>query len=146
MLFDLQIDSNENINWKWHKNEFLMNLVIFLRESCWCFSSDIIKAALSMPEFMLWGSKFKLFTLKIDHFHSTIMDLRNWIYLNLNCIFGFVQNVWRNESNNETQNSSISSSFKWNKKKVGRKPWNFWNCYDLHRSFVVDVHVVAFAL
>lgn len=49
-----------------------------LRESWWCFSSDTMRAARSMPEFMLCGSRFKLLTqlsmlLKSDMVHSTVM-------------------------------------------------------------------------
>lgn len=56
----------------------------FLRDSC--FSSDTIKAARSMPEFMLCGSKFKLFTqfsilLKIDH--SGLWFQKNFSYFQI---------------------------------------------------------------
>lgn len=46
----------------------------FLRESCWVFSSDTIKAACSMPEFILCGSKlFVQFSILLKFAHSTIM-------------------------------------------------------------------------
>lgn len=115
-----------------------MNVFWFLRESCWCFSSDIIKAALSMPEFMLWGSTFKLFTqfsilLKIDHFHSTIMDLKDWIYLNLNCIFGFscVDKVSKHQLRNNNLSGFVgkwinrkSRNQKENNESSGIEMWN----------------------
>lgn len=60
-----------------------------LRESC--FSSDTINAARSMPEFMLWGSKFKLFTqfsilLKIIDHSGLWFWKKNYLLWNL----GFV--------------------------------------------------------
>lgn len=46
----------------------------FLRESCCVFSSEIIRAACSMPEFILCGSKlFTQFSILLKFAHSTIM-------------------------------------------------------------------------
>lgn len=47
-----------------------------LRESCWVFSSDIINAACSMPEFILAGSKLLTqFSILLKFVFSAIMQV-----------------------------------------------------------------------
>lgn len=56
------------------KHQQLRKLVYRLRESCWVFSSDIISAACSIPEFILCGSRLLTqFSILLKIAHATII-------------------------------------------------------------------------